>query len=242
MRDDARATGAVTISRLASSPAPPIARRNVCRRPITLVAAVRAGCISEKSLLGHVRPSARAVLDTARSGLADGCWMWSPSIAVARRAVRSGSRWRRERPRPLDLRFCGAGRKQATELALLLAGVVLCAPLQRSVQTVCDQCPRTCPMHRPVQAAKRKPACHQMSAAVAQPHVGEHSPRTGPLLARPPCRSGAGVFGFALEPSTLPEAIHWWRPACTRAVRDQVRLDRSRLADPPETPPPIASA
>jgi hypothetical protein len=130
-------------------------------------------------------------------------------------------------------------------LACVLALAVIAAPLPRVLRFACEICPADCPMHRhhgsrsdlDRERAPVHPKCHGASAS---PRPSEGPPAA--KLGRPACGSHASIAGMAMPQMILPAAP----PAQMipeRRAGDVVRYSaHDRLADPPDTPPPILLA
>ena len=126
-------------------------------------------------------------------------------------------------------------------IALVLA--LVGAPAWSALRNECDLCPRTCPMHRDSDrqhAPNSHLGCHAVPAGTQQHHAVPHGGR--PALARAACGNHGVLPATVLPPVILPAMQGL--PTLV-AQHSPSRLDPSRpdrLADPPDTPPPIAAA
>jgi hypothetical protein len=127
--------------------------------------------------------------------------------------------------------------------SLLAALALLTAPAVGTLQRACNQCPPTCPMHRPVKAKKDKPSCHSQGSVGRQ--AGHHradQSSSMPTYSRPPCGHNGAIPGVAMGPMVLPNGTsvrHYVTP--TEYMRREGNL-RVRFREPPEPPPPILSS
>ena len=131
-------------------------------------------------------------------------------------------------------------------MACVVALALVSAPLPQALRGECDLCPPTCPMHRHHESGEpahqgahaAMPKCHGAPAAAA--HHGDSS--KGPRVTRPPCGNHAVISGRAVPPMILPDALP--QQVVTLAERNpSVDLSpHARLADPPDTRPPIRFA
>ena len=141
----------------------------------------------------------------------------------------------RMRPRPRL-------RASLTALVLMLVVGLIAAPAWSALRNDCSLCPPTCPMHHP----RKKPAaasphlnCHGVAKA-AHHHADEQKSQV-PKVGRPPC----GNHGVSAN--ILPPVILTARPLARVTPIDQSvpplgACWSNRLADPPDTPPPITTA
>lgn len=125
----------------------------------------------------------------------------------------------------------------------MAALLLFVAPL-RAIGGGCDLCPPDCPMH----AAHRGAADTQQHGKGAPRLHCHNAPATAdpatraPRISRPPCGAHAVFGGLDLAPM-LPARPLPWRvaPPTTTAPSWYAGLG-SRGADPPDTPPPDATA
>jgi hypothetical protein len=135
-------------------------------------------------------------------------------------------------------------------LALTVVLALIGAPAVSAVRNECNLCPRTCPMHRHAGEPKESTPrlkCHGASGgghhgAEQEPHAEGTTQHHGPTLARAACGNHSIMPATALPPMILPAALaRTFVPVIEPAsLRDPTW--RGRLADPPDTPPPIAAA
>jgi len=124
-------------------------------------------------------------------------------------------------------------------LVLALIG----APAWAALRNECDLCPRTCPMHRQSDgphSAHQHLGCHAASSADHQHRAGSRDGR--PAVTRATC-GNHGVLPATVLPPVILQAVQGL-PSLV-AQHSPSRLDSTppdRLADPPDTPPPIAAA
>jgi len=134
-------------------------------------------------------------------------------------------------------------RARMTALVFVLAFGLIAAPAWSALRNECDLCPPTCPMHhRGDAAAGANPHLHCHGAQSAAPHHAAAHASPLPKVDRPPC-GNHGVTPAAILPPVILTSV---------ALQRFVLLDDSappiearacpRLADPPDTPPPIAPA
>jgi hypothetical protein len=125
-------------------------------------------------------------------------------------------------------------------MACVLALALVSAPLPRALRSACEICPADCPMHRhhgaraDSTAEVERPKCHgapASSRASAAP--------SGLKLTRPPCGSHALFSGMAMPPIILPPAPPEQIVFGDNAIEIVHLTARGRVADSPETPPPI---
>jgi hypothetical protein len=136
-------------------------------------------------------------------------------------------------------------RQRSIGLVLTVALALVGAPAVSAVRNHCSVCPSTCPMHR--EATSPHPGktphlkCHAAPAASADapPPTGHGR---GPALGRATCGNHGIMSVTVLPPMILPAA----QPRVVVAVADSAPLSDPTsygpLADPPDTPPPIAVA
>jgi hypothetical protein len=139
-------------------------------------------------------------------------------------------------------RECGFGRKyRRILLSPLVAFALLTAPTVGAIQSACDQCPPTCPMHRTVKPKRDKPSCHNQES-MGMRHEEKAEKQQGPTFSRPPCGHSGIVPGVAMGPMVLSQGT-WIRlqPPIDRFHSLLQRL-RARFAEPPTTPPPIVAS
>lgn len=137
-------------------------------------------------------------------------------------------------------------RQRSLGLVLTVVLALVGAPAVSAVRNQCNVCPRTCPMHhvdaspQPAKAAHLK--CHAPAAASEhQQHIPVKHAR-GPALGRATCGNHGIMPATVLPPMILPAA----QPRLIVAMADAPPLSNpahcGRLADPPDTPPPITVA
>jgi len=129
-------------------------------------------------------------------------------------------------------------------VVFIVVFALVAAPVWSALDTECGRCPRTCPMHQAHAGSHDEPAshlgCHRSTAAAAQHEpgtpgnhrlsvscatCGRHAPL--PSTAAPMILPPAPSPGFVLVVARTP-------------VRSTAA--HGRLADAPDTPPPIAAA
>jgi hypothetical protein len=132
------------------------------------------------------------------------------------------------------LRRCGA----RTLVAALLAFAVPVAPLARATVGICEACPRDCPMHAKRQG-RAELGCHHPSTQrmSASPAAREHSQDPG--LNRPGCRPHHEVPSASLADAVLPVPHVQTHVPTVRPLPIAAPHRPLRIADPPESPPPI---
>jgi hypothetical protein len=136
-------------------------------------------------------------------------------------------------------------RQRRVGLVLTVALALVSAPAVSAVRNQCNVCPRTCPMHHedasphPVKAPRLK--CHAAPAASAHEHPPVKHAR-GPALGRATCGNHGIMSATVLPPMILPAAQPRVMVAVVDAAPPPDPTGRGRLADPPDTPPPIAVA
>jgi hypothetical protein len=133
-------------------------------------------------------------------------------------------------------RLAEPGERRAVG-AVFLALALIGAPLAGSMESVCRQCPVSCPMHQPAKT-KAKPTCHAGGTSAA--HHDDATQGIG--FTRPPCSDHGVVPGVALAPMILPEAVHSAVVLASRGPAASRPLAHVRSDEPPDTPPPIVSA
>jgi hypothetical protein len=141
-------------------------------------------------------------------------------------------------------------RCRSAGLAVTLVLALIGAPASSAWRNACDLCPPSCPMHqhRDDAAAEAAPRmkCHGAPAGSALHETQEEQRRgangRGPSVARPPCGNHGAVSATVLPPMILPSAA----PRLIVAGAERAPLSSTathrRLADPPDTPPPILAA
>jgi hypothetical protein len=125
---------------------------------------------------------------------------------------------------------------------MLVFGLIA-APAWSALRNDCNLCPPTCPMHHPgKKAAAASPHlhCHGVAKSVHD-HADEQASQV-PKVVRPPC----GNHGVS-PANVLPPVILTARPLQRVTPIDQSvpplgACWSNRVADPPDTPPPIPTA
>lgn len=153
--------------------------------------------------------------------------LWPVQVLARRRSARS------------------IARQRSLGLVLTVVLALVGAPAVSAVRNECNVCPRTCPMHH--EDASPQPAkgphlrCHAAPAASAheQPPV-KHA--GGPALGRATCGNHGIMPATVLPPMILPAAQARVFVAVVEAAPPSNPTRGGRLADPPDTPPPIAVA
>jgi len=132
-------------------------------------------------------------------------------------------------------------RERAALLSFLLVFSLLAAPVAQSLITVCDQCPPTCPMHRAERAKHHKISCHHaLRSQQGRPSPGRAGAREV-SFARTLCTGRGPMPAVSLGPMMVPGVLQFdLLPPATSAPSEEPRLPL-RLAEPPDTPPPILS-
>lgn len=136
------------------------------------------------------------------------------------------------------LRGIGRTRGRAAARAVTLVLALLGAPASSALRSECDLCPRTCPMHQRRDAIAERPRlnCHGSAQhSPARTHPGER-------IARPPCGNHGIVSATALPPIILARAPRYRVVLVTAPAPHAAFAAPQRLAEPPETPPPILPA
>lgn len=145
--------------------------------------------------------------------------------------------------RPASSRLARRRAREATgsaALISLLALALVAAPMWGALGTECGLCPATCPMHEHRSGAGAGHlGCHRASSTVQHDGVTAGDGRQSIGCA------ACGNHGSL--PSPLPPAIlvspHSQSLALVIARAPRLQCIRhGRLAEPPDTPPPIASA
>ena len=137
-------------------------------------------------------------------------------------------------------------RQRSIGLVLTVVLALVGAPAVSAVRNQCNVCPRTCPMHHddasPQPGKAQHLKCHAAPAASAQ---HEHPPvkhARGSALGRATCGNHGIMPATVLPPMILPAA----QPRVIVAMAGAAPLSDptrcGRLADPPDTPPPITVA
>ena len=117
-------------------------------------------------------------------------------------------------------------------LVLALPG----APIARSASITCNVCPADCPMHS---KATKRLKCHQSKeSASGRQHEGC---ARSPGISLPGCGNHGDVLLGSLPPAIPPASPLSWRMASEETPRLAHVAPCTRGADPPDTPPPIAS-
>lgn len=130
-------------------------------------------------------------------------------------------------------------------LLITLALALLGAPAWSALRNECDLCPPTCPMHRNHGAAPQAHAghlnCHATPTGGAPVHPST-AHELGPSVRCATCGNHGIVPAAELPPMLLPAT-----PAIPVVMAASLRpplntAPRERVADPPDTPPPIGAA
>ena len=126
-------------------------------------------------------------------------------------------------------------------VALVLA--LIGAPAWSALRNECDLCPRTCPMHRdsdPAHASNQHLGCHSAPAGAQHRHALPHGGK--PAVSRAACGNHGVLPATVLPPVILP-AVHGLPTLVAQQSPSRLESTRpDRLADPPDTPPPIVAA
>ncbi len=123
---------------------------------------------------------------------------------------------------------------EAVVVVLVLA--LPAAPVARSASVACSVCPPECPMHG---KAKRRLKCHQSKEKAAE-RAHPACART-PGISLPGCGYHGDVLVVSLPPAIPPASPVSWQMSSEDAPPLVLVLPCTRGADPPATPPPIAS-
>ena len=129
-------------------------------------------------------------------------------------------------------------RRARGRLVALVTALALATPAGAVAEAFghggCDVCPSSCPMHR-----TGTPRCHE-SREAKPPRAEPSSP--GCKLAQRGCGQHGGERAVGLPPAVLTPHALALGLAPTAGTPPPVELPHLRSADPPETPPPVASA
>jgi len=131
----------------------------------------------------------------------------------------------------------GARRSRAiiTTQVIALTAVLLSAPFAGLLRDGCDRCPPQCPMH-----AANKMHCHEATGGVSG-RLAHASHCGGGVvgISRPGCGHPHQSPTIAIARAVLPQStVALYVPVATRAAL-RAPHTLTRLADPPESPPPI---
>lgn len=121
------------------------------------------------------------------------------------------------------------------KLAMVTIVALLAAPLVSSSPRACDHCPADCPMH-----AGARMHCHHAGTASHSAQSRHCAATAG--IAGPGCDHGGGTPTVVLTraiPET-PPAVRLPPSSVYRSFPD--RRGQGRVADPPDSPPPILAA
>jgi hypothetical protein len=150
----------------------------------------------------------------------------------ARLLVRASSLRREWVPTVSDAR-----ERMATVALFAIVGLVG-APIAQMLSDQCRLCPPTCPMHH-VTRAPEKRGCH---AGTSTGHETTSHHQNGQRLTRPPCGHTAQLPAVGVGPMVLNDGNGQIIAPIVRTAPDSLDAERSRLGEPPDTPPPIFSA
>ena len=129
-------------------------------------------------------------------------------------------------------------RRIITTQVIALTAVLLGAPFVGLLHDGCDRCPPQCPMH-----AASKMHCHEAKGAVGGrlAHAG-HCGGGVVGMSRPGCGHPHQSPAIAIARAVLPQSI---APSYLQTVTPAdfaLPHAHTRLADPPESPPPILAS
>ena len=130
-------------------------------------------------------------------------------------------------------------RDRAAMVASLAVFVLLGAPIAQLSTNRCNQCPVTCPMHHEGHDHAGKPTCHGAHANGVNALSGDD---VGCNWTRPPCGHTGVLPAAGIGPMDLSESIRFVPAPLVDAVRNRLDDSRTRLGEPPDTPPPIFSS
>jgi hypothetical protein len=137
-------------------------------------------------------------------------------------------------------------RLQSLAAVLTLISALIGAPAISAVRNECNLCPTSCPMHQHPDDGHAKAAppmkCHgAKSHGDEDRHTAPGQPR-GLSIARAACGNHGLMPATALPPMLLPAV----QPRLIVPVADTapaaIATLSGRLAEPPDTPPPIRAA
>jgi hypothetical protein len=158
----------------------------------------------------------------------------APPVQLLRKAAHALRRLCREWIPALSDR-----RDRAAFVAVLAVFALLAAPIAQLSTNRCNQCPVTCPMHHEGHDHAGKPTCHGAHpAGVNAASDGDF----GCNWTRPPCGHTGILPATGIGPMVLGESIRFVPAPLVDAVRNRLDASRTRLGDPPDTPPPIFSS
>jgi hypothetical protein len=128
--------------------------------------------------------------------------------------------------------------------AVVLALVLLGAPVVSALHNECDLCSPNCPMHHhqgtPNGSASHL-GCHHAAASAAR--FGHSTPQAnGPTVACATCGNHGLLSATGLPPMILPVASTLPTFDAPRPARVLLAGLNGRGSDPPDTPPPIGAA
>jgi hypothetical protein len=125
-------------------------------------------------------------------------------------------------------------RWRCSAVALLLVVVVPGVPIARTYTRTCERCAASCPMHTKTKAKLR---CHGSTQRPA-----DTCDRT-PGIALPGCGFSGEMPLLSMQPATMPALMAVSGPLRhTAALVPSPQSLVGRIAEPPDTPPPIFSA
>jgi hypothetical protein len=137
----------------------------------------------------------------------------------------------------------GDSRLNSVVIALVVA--LVGAPAWGAARNECDLCPSTCPMHQHRSGDTPAPSghlgCHG-HAPGGSTHRASTAGERGPSVSCATC-GHHGVFpATVLPPVILPTALALAFSKAVHAAPLPPIPQHDRLADPPDTPPPISAA